>query len=116
MRAELNNEENSFKYADYLRTFALKDDRNEDEKFGVGEFIIDRADDIVIMQMRRTYRGHTASGRYYDKFDGRKLFTIDATTLSPGDNMQHSRERNNLMGEFKRLITLAMERLEKKEV
>ena len=116
MRAELNNEENSFKYADYLRTFALKDDRNEDEKFGVGEFFIDRAEDIVIMQMRRTYRGHSASGRYYDKFDGRKLFTIDATTLSPGDNMQHSRERNNLMGEFKRLITLAMERLEKKEV
>ena len=112
MRVELDNEENSFKHADYLRTFALLEDRKEDEKFGVGEFIVDRAGDLVIMQMRRTYRGYTASGRYYDKFDGRKLFTIDATTLSPGDNMQHFWERDILMNEFKRLITLAMKRLE----
>ena len=112
MRVELDNGENSFKHADYLRTFVLLQDRKENERFGVGEFIIDRAGDLVIMQMRRTYKGHTASGRYYNKFDGRKLFTIDATTLSSGDNMQHYRERDILMNEFKRLITLAMKRLE----
>ena len=113
---ELDNEENDFKYLDNLKTFALKEDRNEGEKFGVGEFIIDRNGDNIFMQMRRSYRGHTASGRYYEKNDGRKLFTLEPFTLFPDNGVYHAMERNNLMGEFKRLITLAMERLEKKEV
>ena len=115
IQAELDDENNKFKHIDYLKTYALKEGINEDDRIGVGEFIIDRAGDIIIMQMRRNYEGHTAAGRFFRKFDGRKVFTIDATALLQEDPYKHGFEREALRSEFKRLIELAMKRLGEKQ-
>lgn len=112
IKNELNNSDSSYTFRNILLTFRMAKDRNEDEMFGIGEYILDRRGDEVLMQMRRTYTGYSSTGRYYNKFDGREFFTIDANLLpETSSSMQHAMDRDKLMSEFRKAIDLAMKTL-----
>ena len=73
--------------------------------------VIDRQGEILLMQMRRSYRGVTPSGRTFQKFDGRILFTLDATSLCAEDSYKHGLEREYLKNEFRHVVELAMKKM-----